>query len=112
MLQNLCFTFIMLMVWTSAYGAEGTKIVVASDIHVMAPSLLPDAAKTQSAWQTYYAGQRKMLEESATIFNTFTTASTRGVPATPSSAPSGTCIPTWTRCMCFLQPTLNITIVP
>ena len=52
-LQNLWFMLIMTMVWTSAYGEEsvasGTKIVVASDIHVMAPSLLPEEAKSQNA---------------------------------------------------------------
>ena len=66
----------MAVAWTSAYGAAvvetGTKMIVVSDIHVMAPSLLPDAAKTQSAWQTYYAGQRKMLEQSAEYFASFT----------------------------------------
>ena len=66
----------MAVVWTSAYGAAvvetGTKMIVVSDIHVMAPSLLPDAAKTQSAWLTYYAGQRKMLEQSAEYFASFT----------------------------------------
>ena len=66
----------MAVAWTSAYGAAvvetGTKMIVVSDIHVMAPSLLPDAAKNQSAWKTYYAGQRKMLEESAEYFASFT----------------------------------------
>ncbi len=66
----------MAVAWTSAYGAAvvetGTKMIVVSDIHVMAPSLLPDAAKPQSAWQTYYAGQRKMLEQSAEYFASFT----------------------------------------
>lgn len=75
-LQNLWFTLLMAVAWTSAYGAAvvetGTKMIVVSDIHVMAPSLLPDAAKNQSAWKTYYAGQRKMLEESAEYFASFT----------------------------------------
>ena len=54
-------------------GAENNKIVVASDIHVMAPSLLPKGAETTEAWTTYYAGQRKMLQQSAAIFDQFVT---------------------------------------
>ena len=46
-------------------------IAVVSDIHVMAPSLLPEGAETQEAWTTYYAGQRKMLQQSAAIFTQF-----------------------------------------
>ena len=46
-----------------------TRIVVASDIHVMAPTLLPDGAKEQGAWTSYYAGQRKMLEQSTDLFD-------------------------------------------
>ena len=49
------------------------KIVVVSDIHVMAPSLLPAGAETTEAWTTYYAGQRKMLQQSAAIFDQFVT---------------------------------------
>ena len=78
MQQKLWFTLLMIMVWINAYGDGGTKIVVASDIHVMAPSLLPDAAKSQTAWQNYYASQRKMLENSAAYFKEFVTST---VPA-------------------------------
>lgn len=53
-----------------------TRIAVVSDIHVMAPDLLPEAAKSQSAWTTYYAGQRKMLEQSAGLFDKFVTTLT------------------------------------
>ena len=49
--------------------AAQTRIAVASDTHVMAPSLLPDDAKKQDAWKSYYAGQRKMLEQSADLFD-------------------------------------------
>ena len=49
--------------------AAQTRIAVASDTHVMAPSLLPDDAKKQNAWKSYYAGQRKMLEQSADLFD-------------------------------------------
>lgn len=51
-----------------------TRIAVVSDIHVMAPGLLPEAAKSQTAWKTYYSGQRKMLEQSADLFDQFLTA--------------------------------------
>jgi len=47
------------------------KIAVVSDIHVMAPSLLPDGAKDKSTWTNYYNGQRKMLVESAALFDQF-----------------------------------------
>ena len=52
-------------------GGVSNKIVVVSDMHVMAPSLLESGAETQDAWLNYYAGQRKMLQESATIFDEF-----------------------------------------
>lgn len=50
-----------------------TQIAVASDIHVMAPSLLPEEAKSQSAWTNYYSSQRKMLEQSTDLFDQFKT---------------------------------------
>ena len=56
------------------HSAAQTRIAVVSDIHVMAPSLLPEEAKTQDAWKTYYAGDRKMLELSTTLFDEFLTA--------------------------------------
>ncbi len=46
-----------------------TRIAVVSDIHVMAPSLLDDPENTE--WQAYYKGQRKMLQESADLFDQF-----------------------------------------
>ena len=55
----------------AAGGGNSNQIVVVSDIHVMAPSLLEDGAETQEAWTTYYAGERKMLQESAAIFDQF-----------------------------------------
>ena len=65
----------MAVAWTSANASEAanakTTIAVVSDIHVMAPSLLPAEAKTQEAWTTYYANQRKMLEQSAGLFYQF-----------------------------------------
>ena len=63
---------LLLAVMCTTVGAQ-TRIAVASDIHVMAPSLLPSGAETQDAWITYYAGQRKMLQESAAIFDQFVT---------------------------------------
>lgn len=53
------------------YMAAQTRIAVVSDIHVMAPSLLPEDAKTKNAWKSYYESQRKMLEQSAGLFNQF-----------------------------------------
>ena len=54
-------------------SAAQTRIAVVSDIHVMAPSLLPEEAKSQDAWKTYYAGDRKMLEKSVELFDQFLT---------------------------------------
>lgn len=51
-----------------------TTIAVVSDPHVMASSLLESGAETQSAWTTYYAGQRKMLLESEGLFTQFVNA--------------------------------------
>ena len=48
-----------------------TRIAVVSDIHVMAPTLLPAGAENTTAWTTYYADQRKMLEQSAGLFDQF-----------------------------------------
>ena len=56
------------------HAAAQTRIAVVSDIHVMAPSLLPEEAKSQDAWKTYYAGDRKMLEQSVELFDQFLTA--------------------------------------
>ena len=53
------------------YMAAQTRIAVVSDIHVMAPSLLPEEAKSQNAWKSYYGGQRKMVEQSADLFDQF-----------------------------------------
>ena len=50
-----------------------TRIAVVSDIHVMDPRLLPAGAENTTAWKTYYADQRKMLEQSADLFNQFVT---------------------------------------
>ena len=74
-LQKIWFTLLMAVALTSAYEAKAadteTTIAVVSDIHVMAPSLLPSGAETQEAWTTYYANQRKMLLQSADLFNQF-----------------------------------------
>lgn len=79
-LFKLTFALFAAMVCTSvsAAGGGGTsnKIVVVSDMHVMAPSLLEDGAETKEAWTTYYAGQRKMLLQSAAIFEQFITQMT------------------------------------
>lgn len=74
-LRKIWLTLLMAVAWTSANASEAanakTTIAVVSDIHVMAPSLLAPEAKTQEAWTTYYANQRKMLEESAGLFDQF-----------------------------------------
>lgn len=54
--------------------AAQTRIAVVSDIHVMAPDLLPSGAESKDAWINYYAGQRKMLDKSAAIFDQFVNA--------------------------------------
>ncbi|MBO7379423.1 MAG: hypothetical protein J6U31_06715 [Bacteroidales bacterium] len=60
-----------------------TRIAVVSDIHVMAPNLLTDTAKSQSAWSTYNAGQRNMKEQSAGLFDKFV-ATLTGMAEKPS----------------------------
>ncbi len=74
LLRTTCAAVMMLLCMT-ALGAGGggtsNKIVVVSDIHVMAPDLLENGAETQDAWLTYYSGQRKMLQQSAAIFEQF-----------------------------------------
>ena len=51
-----------------------TRIAVVSDIHVMAPSLLPEGAKGEGTeWTADYANERKMLEQSARLFDQFKT---------------------------------------
>ena len=62
---------LLLLALTCEWASADNKIVVVSDTHVMAPSLLESGAETQSAWTTYYAGQRKMVQESAAIFDQF-----------------------------------------
>lgn len=57
-----------------------TRIAVVSDIHVMDPSLLPSGAEDQDAWKNYYAGQRKMLDKSAAIFDQFVSTMTHANP--------------------------------
>jgi predicted MPP superfamily phosphohydrolase len=74
-LRKIWLTLLMAVAWTSANASEAadakTTIAVVSDIHVMDPSLLAPEAKTQEAWTTYYANQRKMLEQSAGLFDQF-----------------------------------------
>ena len=57
-----------------------TRIAVASDTHVMAPSLLPDEAKSQDEWTSYYVTQRKMLEQSADLFDQLKTTMLNSKP--------------------------------
>ena len=57
-----------------------TRIAVASDTHVMAPSLLPDEAKSQNEWTSYYVSQRKMLEQSADLFDQLKTTMLNSKP--------------------------------
>ena len=63
----------------SSFGTNAmaqTRIAVVSDIHVMAPSLLEEGAETQDAWKNYYSDQRKMLQQSAGLFDQFVTTLT------------------------------------
>jgi 3',5'-cyclic AMP phosphodiesterase CpdA len=60
--------------------ATQTRIAVVSDIHVMAPSLLPSGSESKDAWTTYYTGQRKMLDKSAAIFDQFVNTITSTSP--------------------------------
>ena len=70
-LARAAMMLLLAVVCAKVQAEEADHIVVVSDTHVMAPSLLPDGAETQEAWTTYYAGQRKMLQQSATIFDQF-----------------------------------------
>lgn len=74
-LQKIWLTLLMAVAWTSANASEAadakTTIAVVSDIHVMAPSLLEEGAEKTDTWKTYYATQRKMLEQSADLFDQF-----------------------------------------
>lgn len=70
---HLMFPLLVAALLAPLHLAAQTRIAVVSDIHVMAPSLLPEAAKSQTAWTSYYSGQRKMLEQSADLFDQFLT---------------------------------------
>lgn len=67
--MELIFLLMAVFLLMPQSTAAQTRIAVASDTHVMASSLLPDDAKKQNAWKSYYAGQRKMLEQSADLFD-------------------------------------------
>ena len=71
-MQKLAVSLMMLC-GASIYNPSiaQTTIAVVSDPHVMASSLLEPGAETQSAWTTYYAGQRKMLQQSVALFTQF-----------------------------------------
>ena len=65
---------------TNAMAQTQTRIAVVSDIHVMAPSLLPGENPTGTDWNTDYANERKMLEQSAGLFDQFVTTMTTEAP--------------------------------
>ena len=70
MLLSLMAATIMMPLSATAQEAQTeTRIAVVSDIHVMAPSLLEGVS--ESDWNAYYSGQRKMLEQSAGLFDQF-----------------------------------------
>ena len=74
MKKNLLWMLLSLMaaaIMMPLSATAQTRIAVVSDIHVMEPSLLPNEAKTKDAWKNYYADQRKMLEQSARLFDQF-----------------------------------------
>ena len=57
---------ILLLFFVSSISAQ-TKIVVLSDIHVMAPELL---VSDGPAWQQFLASDRKMVDQSKILFDT------------------------------------------
>lgn len=61
-------------IMTPLSATAQTRIAVVSDIHVMDPSLLPEEKGEGTPWDTYYKGQRKMLEQSAGLFDQFINA--------------------------------------
>lgn len=78
--RNKCFKQLRLLLLSAAViplmalrTSAQTRIAVVSDIHVMAPSLLESGAEGKDAWTSYYANQRKMLQQSAAIFDQFVT---------------------------------------
>jgi 3',5'-cyclic AMP phosphodiesterase CpdA len=74
MLLSLMAAAIMMPLSATAQEAQTqtTRIAVVSDIHVMAPSLLPEGAKVEGTeWTDDYANERKMLEQSAGLFDQF-----------------------------------------
>ena len=73
MLLSLMAATIMMPLSATAQGTPTqTRIAVVSDIHVMAPSLLPEGAKVEGTeWTADYANERKMLEQSAGLFDQF-----------------------------------------
>ena len=74
-MRKLTISLMMLcMVSIHSTSRAQTTIAVVSDPHVMASDLLESGAETQSAWTSYYAGQRKMLPESAGLFTQFVEA--------------------------------------
>ena len=74
-MRKLTISLMMLcMVSIHTTSRAQTTIAVVSDPHVMASGLLESGAETQSAWTSYYAGQRKMLPESAGLFTQFVDA--------------------------------------
>lgn len=58
---------VMLLVWHNYNCLAQTKVVVLSDTHVMAPELLVNDG---TAWQTFLATDRKMVDQSKVLFDT------------------------------------------
>ena len=74
MKKNMLWMLLSLMAATIMMPLSATaqtRIAVVSDIHVMAPSLLPASNATGTDWTNYYANERKMLEQSAGLFDKF-----------------------------------------
>lgn len=71
MARAAAMLFTALFCFFGANSLAQTRIAVVSDIHVMSPDLFEPGAESLEAWTTYYASQRKMLEQSADLFDQF-----------------------------------------
>lgn len=66
MRKMMCMAILMFGICCGICAQGTKKIVVVSDPHVMAPELLKSEG---SAWTTYLAGQRKLVDYSVPLFN-------------------------------------------
>ena len=62
-------TLLLCSLMTPLLAAAQTRIAVLTDTHVMAPSLL---VSDGTAWQTYLASERKLVDYSQQLFDLMT----------------------------------------